>query len=91
MREERAEREAATESCSKRRFVRGRALDLRSCRFDQLAVRNPGRTNGFASAAVETLGHLMHEAGTREIEPAFVDGFDQRDTAARTRRLDERF
>jgi hypothetical protein len=42
-------------------------LDLAAGSFDQLAVANAGGADGFTGAAVQTLPHLLDEAGAEEI------------------------
>ena len=88
--EERPDRQRAHHAPEKRSTRRRRGLNLGARGFEDLAVHDAGGTDRFAGAAVETLGHLMDEPGTREIQLAFADRFDERDPAARTRRFDER-
>src|SRR6202163_3900859 len=59
--------------------------------FENLPVVDARRANRLARAAVQTLRHLVDEAGTQQIEPFLGDRLDERDAAARAGRLDQRF
>ena len=88
--EEPTDRHRADQSRLPRRGSADGANDLRAGRLDEFAVCDTRRAHGFACPAIETLAHLMQKAGARQIEPVLADRLDERNPAARTRRLDER-